>query len=32
MARIKIEKPADILENKLKIYAEYLISEYRTSF
>ena len=28
MAKLKIEKPADILENKLKKYSEYLISEY----
>lgn len=28
MAKPKIEKPADILESKLKEYAEYLISEY----
>lgn len=28
MRKPKIEKPADILENKLKEYAEYLIAEY----
>ena len=28
MARPKVEKPADILENKLKEYSKYLIAEY----
>jgi len=28
MAKPKVEKPADILENKLKEYSKYLIAEY----